>query len=76
MRARAALGSRSFHPSSPAPGPPSDSAPPLLPPKRYPAGESYLDVIQRLEPVIIEMEREREYVVVVAHQVGGVARRG
>eukprot|EP00877_Chromochloris_zofingiensis_P010699 jgi/Chrzof1/5883/Cz16g19090.t1_FBP3A[v5.2] len=35
---------------------------------RYPSGESYLDVIQRLEPVIIEMERERECVCVVAHQ--------
>lgn len=35
---------------------------------RYPAGESYLDVIQRLEPVIIEMEREREFICVVAHQ--------
>uniref|UniRef100_A0A7R9VHD7 6-phosphofructo-2-kinase domain-containing protein n=1 Tax=Chlamydomonas euryale TaxID=1486919 RepID=A0A7R9VHD7_9CHLO len=35
---------------------------------RYPAGESYMDVIQRLEPVIIEMERERECVCVVAHQ--------
>ena len=41
------------------------SNPPL---GRYPAGESYLDVIQRLEPVIIEIEREREYVCVVAHQ--------
>ena len=38
-------------------------------PRRYPAGESYLDVIQRLEPVIIEMERERECVCVVGHQV-------
>eukprot|EP00955_Chlamydomonas_euryale_P086426 364213-Chlamydomonas_euryale.AAC.2 len=36
---------------------------------RYPAGESYMDVIQRLEPVIIEMERERECVCVVAHQL-------
>jgi broad specificity phosphatase PhoE len=27
-----------------------------------------MDVIQRLEPVIIEMERERECVLVVAHQ--------
>jgi broad specificity phosphatase PhoE len=27
-----------------------------------------MDVIQRLEPVIIEIERERECVVVVAHQ--------
>ena len=35
---------------------------------RYPCGESYLDVIQRLEPVIIEMEREKECVCVVAHQ--------
>ncbi|GIL74841.1 hypothetical protein Vretimale_2423 [Volvox reticuliferus] len=35
---------------------------------RYPAGESYLDVIQRLEPVIIEMEREKESIVVVGHQ--------
>eukprot|EP00884_Botryococcus_braunii_P005345 jgi/Botrbrau1/14811/Bobra.0332s0004.1 len=35
---------------------------------RYPAGESYMDVIQRLEPVIIEIERERECVCVVAHQ--------
>ncbi len=35
---------------------------------RYPRGESYLDVIQRLEPVIVEMERRREPVVVVAHQ--------
>ncbi|GAQ89278.1 6-phosphofructo-2-kinase / fructose-2,6-bisphosphatase [Klebsormidium nitens] len=35
---------------------------------RYPAGESYLDVIQRLEPVIIELERQRSAVVIVAHQ--------
>ncbi|KXZ51897.1 hypothetical protein GPECTOR_11g330 [Gonium pectorale] len=35
---------------------------------RYPAGESYLDVIQRLEPVIIEMEREKECIVLVGHQ--------
>ncbi|GLI69499.1 hypothetical protein VaNZ11_014133 [Volvox africanus] len=35
---------------------------------RYPAGESYLDVIQRLEPVIIEMEREKECIIVVGHQ--------
>uniref|UniRef100_A0A453IAQ6 6-phosphofructo-2-kinase domain-containing protein n=1 Tax=Aegilops tauschii subsp. strangulata TaxID=200361 RepID=A0A453IAQ6_AEGTS len=36
---------------------------------RYPRGESYLDVIQRLEPVIIELERQRAPVVVIAHQV-------
>ena len=41
------------------------SSPLLL---RYPSGESYLDVIQRLEPVIIEIERERECVCIVAHQ--------
>lgn len=35
---------------------------------RYPAGESYLDVIQRLEPVIIELEREKESVCIVGHQ--------
>ncbi|KAK9677918.1 hypothetical protein RND81_11G175900 [Saponaria officinalis] len=35
---------------------------------RYPRGESYLDVIQRLEPVIIELERQRAPVVVVSHQ--------
>ncbi|KAJ6385448.1 hypothetical protein OIU77_028598 [Salix suchowensis] len=36
---------------------------------RYPRGESYLDVIQRLEPVIIELERQRAPVVVISHQV-------
>lgn len=35
---------------------------------RYPEGESYLDVVQRLEPVIAEVEREREYVCIVSHQ--------
>ncbi len=35
---------------------------------RYPRGESYRDVIARLEPVIIEIERQRKPVVVVAHQ--------
>lgn len=35
---------------------------------RYPRGESYLDVIQRLEPVVVEMERERESVCIVGHQ--------
>jgi broad specificity phosphatase PhoE len=43
-----------------------DYTPPA--PCRYPSGESYMDVIQRLEPVIIEIERERECVCVVAHQ--------
>ncbi len=35
---------------------------------RYPRGESYEDVIVRLEPVIIEAERQREPVLIVAHQ--------
>ncbi|MCO5603104.1 hypothetical protein L7F22_057249 [Adiantum nelumboides] len=35
---------------------------------RYPRGESYLDVIQRLEPVIIELERQQSPVIIVAHQ--------
>jgi broad specificity phosphatase PhoE/predicted kinase len=35
---------------------------------RYPRGESYEDVIQRLEPVIIELERQRLSVLVIAHQ--------
>ena len=35
---------------------------------RYPRGESYLDVIARLEPIIIEMERHREPLLIVAHQ--------
>ncbi|MBX3184385.1 MAG: 6-phosphofructo-2-kinase/fructose-2,6-bisphosphatase [Polyangiaceae bacterium] len=35
---------------------------------RYPRGESYADVIQRLEPVIVEMERQKQPVLVIAHQ--------
>jgi len=35
---------------------------------RYPRGESYEDVIRRLEPVIIELERQRVSVIVIAHQ--------
>jgi broad specificity phosphatase PhoE len=35
---------------------------------RYPRGESYLDVIARLEPIIIEMERHQEALLIVAHQ--------
>jgi broad specificity phosphatase PhoE len=34
---------------------------------RYPRGESYADVIQRLEPVIIETERQTSPVLIVAH---------
>jgi len=35
---------------------------------RYPRGESYLDVIQRLDRVLIELERYRTPVLVVAHR--------
>jgi broad specificity phosphatase PhoE/predicted kinase len=35
---------------------------------RYPRGESYADVIQRLEPVIVELERQRSPILVIAHQ--------
>lgn len=35
---------------------------------RYPRGESYADVIQRLEPVIVEIERLREPILIIAHQ--------
>jgi broad specificity phosphatase PhoE/adenylylsulfate kinase-like enzyme len=35
---------------------------------RYPRGESYRDVIRRLEPVIVEIERERCPILVVGHQ--------
>lgn len=36
---------------------------------RYPRGESYLDVIARLEPMILEMERHREPLLIISHQV-------
>eukprot|EP01083_Nonionella_stella_P080251 220461_1 len=35
---------------------------------RYPQGESYKDVIKRLEPVIFELERTTKPVLVIAHQ--------
>jgi broad specificity phosphatase PhoE/predicted kinase len=35
---------------------------------RYPRGESYADVVQRLEPVIVELERQPLPVLIVAHQ--------
>jgi 6-phosphofructo-2-kinase / fructose-2,6-biphosphatase 3 len=35
---------------------------------RYPRGESYADVIQRLEPAIVELEGLRSPVLIVAHQ--------
>lgn len=35
---------------------------------RYPRGESYEDVIQRLDPLLIQLERQRSPVLVIAHQ--------
>jgi broad specificity phosphatase PhoE/predicted kinase len=35
---------------------------------RYPGGESYDDVIQRLDPVVIDLERQRRPVLILAHQ--------
>jgi broad specificity phosphatase PhoE/predicted kinase len=35
---------------------------------RYPQGESYEDVIERLEPIIFALEHRREPLLVVAHQ--------
>lgn len=35
---------------------------------RYPRGESYADLIARLEPAILEIERQRHPVLIVAHQ--------
>jgi broad specificity phosphatase PhoE len=35
---------------------------------RYPQGESYLDVIRRLEPALIELERQTADVLVIGHQ--------
>lgn len=36
---------------------------------RYPQGESYLDLVQRLWPVVHQLEHSQGPVVVVAHQV-------
>lgn len=35
---------------------------------RYPRGESYTDLISRLEPMAHEMERSQETLLIVAHQ--------
>ena len=41
---------------------------PCTPPRyRYPRGESYEDLVARLEPVIMELERQ-ENVLVIGHQ--------
>lgn len=43
---------------------------------RYPRGESYLDIIARLEPVIFEMERQKAPLLIIAHQVYMSQRTG
>mmetsp|Transcript_27168 Transcript_27168/g.44256 ORF Transcript_27168/g.44256 Transcript_27168/m.44256 type:complete len:118 (-) Transcript_27168:370-723(-) len=35
---------------------------------RYPRGESYLDVIRRVEQVMLHMQRHKDPVLIVAHQ--------
>eukprot|EP00638_Chattonella_subsalsa_P009227 CAMPEP_0117776388 /NCGR_PEP_ID=MMETSP0947-20121206/27719_1 /TAXON_ID=44440 /ORGANISM="Chattonella subsalsa, Strain CCMP2191" /LENGTH=602 /DNA_ID=CAMNT_0005603307 /DNA_START=45 /DNA_END=1856 /DNA_ORIENTATION=+ len=35
---------------------------------RYPRGESYLDIINRLEPVLFEIERQTDPLLIVGHQ--------
>jgi broad specificity phosphatase PhoE/predicted kinase len=35
---------------------------------RYPRGESYQDVIQRVEPVVLELERQRRPILIISHQ--------
>jgi broad specificity phosphatase PhoE len=35
---------------------------------RYPRGESYVDVVQRLEPVLIELERVERPILIISHQ--------
>ncbi len=35
---------------------------------RYPQGESYQDVIDRLDPVVLELERQQRPLMIVAHQ--------
>lgn len=43
---------------------------------RYPRGESYMDIIARLEPVIFEMERQKAPLLIIAHQVKALCLRG
>ena len=35
---------------------------------RYPRGESYQDIVHRLEPVIVELMRTKEPILIVSHQ--------
>jgi len=33
----------------------------------YPRGESYIDLVQRIEPLIFEIERSQDPIIIVAH---------
>jgi len=35
---------------------------------RYPRGESYLDVLQRLDTIVHELERQRDPILIISHQ--------
>lgn len=35
---------------------------------RYPRGESYQDIVSRLEPVLVELMRQKDPVLIVSHQ--------
>jgi len=49
------------------PLPPSDHLLPS-PGYRYPRGESYFDILSRLDPLVHEMESYHEPVLIVSHQ--------
>lgn len=36
---------------------------------RYPGGESYLDVVHRLSPVVVEVERAKHHILMISHRV-------
>lgn len=36
---------------------------------RYPGGESYLDVVYRLAPVVVEVERAKHHILMISHRV-------
>lgn len=37
-------------------------------PSRYPRGESYQDIVSRLEPVLVELMRQKDPILIVSHQ--------
>jgi broad specificity phosphatase PhoE len=37
---------------------------------RYPRGESYFDLIARIDPLMHELESYKEPILIIAHQVG------